>query len=58
MKSTVNKPTNNVGLCLKLTDQEAQTYKERQEALNQWFAEHNRKEQHASFLNQLTVLEI
>lgn len=58
MKSTNNKSTNNVGLCLKLTDQEEQTHEERQEALNQWFADQKREERNASFLNHLTVLEV
>lgn len=47
-----------VGLCLKLTDQEEQTHKERQEALNQWFTEQKREEWNASFFNHLTVLEV
>ena len=52
------KSTNNVGLCLKLTDQEEQAYKERQETLNQWFADQKREEWYESFLNHLTVLEV
>ena len=58
MKTTNNESTNQIGLCLKLTDQEEQALKERQEALNQWFSDQKREEWYINSMNYLTILEV